>query len=82
MHEICKDGWKRSVLEGKDISENKKSSFGTSKGVLLTKDNLLKRGWKGASCSMCGFKETIQHLFFDCHVARFLWNTLFITFNI
>lgn len=53
------------------------------RGVLLTKDNLLKRGWNGEdSCSLCGLKETVQHLFFDCRVARFLWNTLFITFHI
>jgi hypothetical protein len=33
-------------------------------GVRLTKDNLLKRGWKGDSkCNFCGLEETIQHLF-------------------
>jgi hypothetical protein len=53
------------------------------RGVILTKDNLLKRRWKEDSkCNMCGLDENIQHLFFDCRVARFVWNALFITFNI
>jgi len=34
------------------------------RGVVLTKDNLLKRRWKGDSkCKFCGLEETIQHLF-------------------
>ena len=50
-------------------------------GVVLTKNNLMKRGWKGDSkCNFCGLEEIIQHLFFDCRVARFVWNALFITF--
>jgi hypothetical protein len=53
------------------------------RGVILTKDNLLKRRWKGDSkCNPCGLDENIQHLFFVCRVARFVWNILFITFNI
>jgi hypothetical protein len=53
------------------------------KGVILTKDNLAKRNWKGSTkCCFCNHNETIQHLFFDCHVARFVWSTLFITFGI
>jgi hypothetical protein len=52
------------------------------RGVILTKDNLIKRRWKGdPRCSFCGLQESIQHLFFECRVARFVWNTLFITFN-
>jgi hypothetical protein len=40
------------------------------KGVVLTKDNLAKRQWKGSLkwCS-CNLNESIQHLLFDCHVA-------------
>ncbi|WVZ95347.1 hypothetical protein U9M48_041127, partial [Paspalum notatum var. saurae] len=41
------------------------------RGVVLTKDNLAKRQWKGnLKCSFCNANETIQHLFFECHVAR------------
>jgi len=53
------------------------------RGVVLTKDNLLKRRWKGDSkCKFCGLEETIQHPFFNCWVARFVWNLLIIAFNI
>jgi hypothetical protein len=54
------------------------------KGVILTKDNLLKRRWQGGSqCCFYLEDETIQHLFFDCHVAKFVvWNAIFFTFGI
>jgi hypothetical protein len=53
------------------------------KGVMLTKDNLAKRNWQGSlKCCFCSVIETIQHLFFDCHFARFIWNTVHITFGI
>ena len=49
------------------------------RGVILTKDNLLKRRWKGGSkCCFCSKDETIQHLFFRlscgtvCVECRFL----------
>jgi hypothetical protein len=54
------------------------------KGVILTKDNLLKRRWKGGGGSKCCFRsedETIQHLFFDCHVAKFVWSAIFFAFG-
>ena len=51
--------------------------------VTLTKDNLIKRKWKGsAKCCFCNSNETIQHLFFDCHMARFVWNAVSVAFNI
>jgi hypothetical protein len=43
-------------------------------GVILTKDNLVKRKWKGSSkCSYCNCNESIDHLFFKCCFARFVW---------
>ena len=43
------------------------------KGVILTKDNLLKRRWKGGSkCCFCSKDETIQHLFFPI----VMWHSL------
>jgi hypothetical protein len=51
--------------------------------VMLTKDNLVRRNWKGNK--LCVFRthpESIQHLFFDCHFAKFLWRTVVITFNV
>ena len=41
--------------------------------VILTKDNLLKRNWHGCkSCCFCDKDETIQHLFFDCPLAKII----------
>jgi hypothetical protein len=52
-------------------------------GVILTKDNLAKRKWKGdTDCCVCGEQETIQHLFFECPVARQVWSSFSITFDI
>jgi hypothetical protein len=54
-----------------------------NKGVTLTKDNLAKRNWTGCkSCAFCAHDESIQHLFIDCHFAKFLWRTGHITFGI
>jgi hypothetical protein len=52
-------------------------------GVVLTKDNLAKRQWKGGTdCCFCGKQESIQHLFFECHVASLVWNVVSICFDI
>ncbi|WVZ49016.1 LOW QUALITY PROTEIN: hypothetical protein U9M48_000398 [Paspalum notatum var. saurae] len=49
------------------------------RGVILTKDNLAKRNWKGSkACEFCSRPETIQHLFFECHYAKFLWRSVHI----
>jgi hypothetical protein len=34
------------------------------------------------NCCFCSATETIQHLFFDCHLASFIWNAVHITFGI
>ena len=53
------------------------------KGVILTKDNLYRRNWKGGKkCAFCHLPETIQHLFFDCTYAKFLWRSVHILFGI
>jgi hypothetical protein len=45
------------------------------KGVLLTKDNLARRNWIGdTKYCFCHHEETIDHLFFDCQFARFVWS--------
>ncbi|WVZ54678.1 hypothetical protein U9M48_005442 [Paspalum notatum var. saurae] len=52
-------------------------------GVILTKDNLAKRNWIGnTKCCFCNLAKSIRHLFFDCHVARAIWSTIFIAFGI
>jgi transposase-like protein len=53
------------------------------KGVTLTKDTLAKRNRQShLKCCFCSSIETIQHLFFNCHFARFICNTVHITFEI
>jgi len=52
-------------------------------GVILTKDNLVRRIWNGSKvCCLCNKLETIKHLFFDCHYARFLWRAVHWVFGI
>ena len=47
------------------------------KGVLLTKDNLRRKKWKGSQkCSYCNCNDTIKHLFFDCQHAKVIWRTV------
>jgi hypothetical protein len=50
---------------------------------ILTKDNLFKRHWQGnLDCIFCGLLESIDHLFFQCPVARFVWRIFQIAFNL
>uniref|UniRef100_A0A453QH72 Reverse transcriptase zinc-binding domain-containing protein n=1 Tax=Aegilops tauschii subsp. strangulata TaxID=200361 RepID=A0A453QH72_AEGTS len=53
------------------------------KQVILTKDNLIKRNWNGSTrCSFCDRDESIKHLFLDCPLAKILWQSVHIAFNI
>ena len=43
------------------------------KGVTLTKDNLIKRSWHGnEKCYFCNNLETIQYLFLNCVLGKFI----------
>jgi hypothetical protein len=45
--------------------------------AIATKDNLLKRNWSGDSiCQFCEEQETINHLFFGCSAAKFVWSAV------
>jgi hypothetical protein len=47
------------------------------RGVILTKDNLVKRNWHGSmQCVFCHQDETIKHLFFQCRFARSIWSLI------
>ena len=48
----------------------------------LTKDNQERRNWKGSKVYFFNKHETIQHLFFDCHYARFLSHAVHWVFGI
>ena len=43
--------------------------------AILTRDNLARRGWQGDKrCNFCLENESINHLFFDCAMARYVWS--------
>ena len=49
------------------------------RGVVLTKDNLAKKNWKGSKkCCGCNLDETNRHLFLECHYARMVWRIIHI----
>uniref|UniRef100_A0A453PGZ4 Reverse transcriptase zinc-binding domain-containing protein n=1 Tax=Aegilops tauschii subsp. strangulata TaxID=200361 RepID=A0A453PGZ4_AEGTS len=53
------------------------------KQVILTKDNLVKRNWTGSTrCSFYDRDEAIKHIFFECPLAKILWRSVQIAFNI
>jgi hypothetical protein len=53
------------------------------KGVILTKDNLVRRHWNGdTKCCFCHSPETIHHLFLDCLYAKFLWRAVHLFFGL
>ena len=55
----------------------------TLQNAILTKDNLLKRKWKGSpNCAFCQEGESVQHLFFDCSVSIYTWSILAYIFGV
>ena len=53
------------------------------RGVVLTKDKLAQRNWRGSKkCSFCTHDETIKHLFFQCKFARSTWSVIQIASNL
>jgi hypothetical protein len=81
---IVRNVWENSLLwKLKLLLKIKKFLWYLNKGVILTKDNLVLQNWTGSTrCVYCSEKETIQHLFFECHYAKFLWRALQFAFNI
>jgi hypothetical protein len=53
------------------------------RGVILTKGSLTKRNWNdNRKCVFCLDDESIQHLFFDYHYAKFIWRVVSFTFGL
>jgi hypothetical protein len=45
------------------------------KNIILTKINLAKKGWKGSVlCEFYGGREDMNHLFFECPMAKYNWS--------
>jgi hypothetical protein len=50
--------------------------------VILTEENLMKWQWTGKeTCYFCDNKESIQHLFFGCPLAKIIWSILHMIFG-
>lgn len=44
---------------------------------LQVAENLIKRKWKGSiCCCLCGMPESVNHVFFECHLARMCWGII------
>jgi hypothetical protein len=57
--------------------KNKIFGWYLHRGVILTKDNVVKRNWHGSTrCVFCHQDETIKHLFFQCRFARSIWSII------
>ena len=70
-------------MEIKDATKNKIFMWYLRRGVVLTKDNLARRNWKGSKkCSFCTHDETIKHLFFQCKFACSTWSVIQIASNL
>lgn len=64
----------RRIWKGKIPEKIKIFLWLLTNDAILTKDNLLKRKWQGdARCMFCEENETIDHLFFQCPVAKAIW---------
>jgi hypothetical protein len=50
--------------------------------AILTKDNMIKRNWKGEpTCYFCPQSETVSHLLFQGSTAKVVWATIAICFG-
>ena len=69
-------------METKTTSQNQSIFWYLYKGVVLTKNNLARRQWQGdRKCCFYSSDESIQHLFFDYHFAKFVWRIVHVSFN-
>jgi hypothetical protein len=47
------------------------------RNAILTKDNMIRRKWTGdPSCVFCNGIETVDHLIFQCAIARCVWGVV------
>ena len=69
--------WLSLDMEGMYTFEDTKFLWQLSQNAVLTRDVMKQRGWKkNPRCSFCAEKETSQHLFFTCPVARVTWRVV------
>jgi hypothetical protein len=69
---IFKNIWKTKIL-----LKIKIFMWLVSQNVILPKDNLVGRKWKGSTTrAFCSENENSQHLFFDCPTAKYIWSLI------
>ena len=57
--------------------------FFFQKRVILTKDNLARKNWKGSlKCCFCNCNESITHLLFYCHHAKEIWKIVYLAIGL
>jgi hypothetical protein len=67
----------KKIWKMKITLKNKFFAWYLHRGVILTKDNLIKRNWHGSkSCVFCSHDETIKHLFFQCNFSYSIWSVI------
>jgi len=50
---------------------------------LQVAQNLVKKKWKGdVNCFLCGEVESVDHVFFTCHLATLIWSMIREVFNL
>ena len=65
----------RMIWKMKIPLKNKIFVWYLRRGIILTKDNLIKRNWHGnPGCVFCHHDETIKHLFFQYSFVRSIWS--------
>jgi len=61
----------QTYLESKNYLQDKIFMWWVENNAIITKDNLIRRHWIGVpACYFCHEDETIDHLFFQCSIAK------------
>jgi hypothetical protein len=64
----------KNIWKGKVPPKIKIFLWLVANGAILTKDNMKKRQWPGEpTCYFCEQDETVNHLLFECSVAKSVW---------
>ncbi|WVZ84990.1 hypothetical protein U9M48_031955 [Paspalum notatum var. saurae] len=71
---VSKEIWGLRIHEIYNSFEDQNLPLVSKERNLLIKDNLARRNWLGnRTFEFCNQSESIQHLFFECIYAKFLW---------
>jgi hypothetical protein len=74
---------KQNHMKNKGSTEDKYLYVIPLKGVILTKDNLMKRNWQGSEkCCFCHKNETIKHIFFEYRFTWVIWDCIQVALNL